>query len=152
PIEGHVTLTRDQRASFDVHATLPALRAAPRWSALLDDRIDGSARLRIQGTFARGHLDTTLSGEIAVSPGSASAPPFTLRHGELTAHVHGKTSALAAEAELRAEGLTAMGTAARRITAEASGVLSRDPHAEIVLTVDNGSYRDLHGIFARLDA
>jgi translocation and assembly module TamB len=118
PIEGAFALTEGPRARFELTGAVAAIHSAPRLESLIGGNVDGSARLRIHGSFADGNLDARFQSSFSILPGKT---PVALRRGEISGRVHGPPEALTVDASLRGEGLAASDRSFEHVSARVVG-------------------------------
>ena len=119
---------------FAAEGEVPAIAAAPR---IAGGPIDGSARVRVEGTLHEGALDAKIGGSFA---GLRAGKDATLSSGRVDGRLHGPLDALEVDAKVSGRDLEAGGYTFESIEARASGKVA-SPQLQATLTDGSDSVR-----------
>lgn len=124
PVEGAFALLPGGAVRFVARGEVPSIAGAPRLAARIHKggtRVDGRARVRVEGTVRRGELDARIGGAVAgLKVGGAAA----LGGGRIEGRLSGPLGALQVDARLEGQDMTAGGYSFEAVRAEAKGELA----------------------------
>jgi translocation and assembly module TamB len=102
PVQGSFYMQPDEDIRFDVEAEVPSLAAAPR----LGGAAQGSARVKVRGTFGDEGIDARVEGAVR---GIAMKDDFSLAAGRIQGRVNGPLDKLSLDAAISGTSLHAGG-------------------------------------------